>query len=97
MVLLQLKDPLELFVKRREFLPGLGILSRRDMTKAVESDVKPQTFLWICILSESLHGGRRLMSTPSWLDSRLPCVGFNHSIDFLFRQNLRDDHFYNRT
>ena len=31
MVLLQLKDPLELFVKSREFLPGSGFLSR-DMT-----------------------------------------------------------------
>ena len=27
---LQLKDPLELFVKRREFLPGSGFLSRRE-------------------------------------------------------------------
>ena len=32
MVLLQQKDPLELFVKSREFLPGSGFLSRRDMT-----------------------------------------------------------------
>ena len=32
MVLLQLKDPLELFVKSREFLPGYRFLSRRDMT-----------------------------------------------------------------
>ena len=32
MVLLQLKDPLELFLKSREFLPGSGFLSRRDMT-----------------------------------------------------------------
>ena len=32
MVLLQLKDPLEIFVKGREFLPGSGFLSRRDMT-----------------------------------------------------------------
>ena len=32
MVLPQLKDPLELFVKRRGFLPGSGFLSRRDMT-----------------------------------------------------------------
>ena len=36
MVLLQQKDPLELFVKSREFI------SRRDMTEAVESDVKYQ-------------------------------------------------------
>ena len=40
MVVLQLKDPLELFVKRREFLPGSGFLPHCDMTKAVESDVK---------------------------------------------------------
>ena len=32
MVLLQLKDPLELFMKSREFLPGSRFLSRRDMT-----------------------------------------------------------------
>ena len=32
MVLLQQKDPLELLVKSREFLPGSGFLSRRDMT-----------------------------------------------------------------
>ena len=31
MVLLQLKDPLELFVKRSEFLSGFGFLSCRDM------------------------------------------------------------------
>ena len=31
MVLLQLKELLELFVKRREFLSGSGFLSRRDM------------------------------------------------------------------
>ena len=32
MILLQLKDPLELFVKSREFVPGSGFLSRCDMT-----------------------------------------------------------------
>ena len=32
MVLIQLKDPLELFVKSREFLPSSGFLSHRDMT-----------------------------------------------------------------
>ena len=45
MVFLQLKVPLELFVKSREFLPGSGFLSRRDMTAAVKSDVKPNSFL----------------------------------------------------
>ena len=45
MVLLQLKGPLELFVKRREFLPGSGFLFRRHMTLAFGSDIKPQTFL----------------------------------------------------
>ena len=45
MVLLQLKDHLELFVKRREFFPGSRFLSRRDMTLAVKSDVKPNSFL----------------------------------------------------
>ena len=44
MVLLQLKDPLELFVKRKEFLRGSGFLSRRDMTKVVESAVQNQSF-----------------------------------------------------
>ena len=37
MVLLQLKDPVELFVKRREFLS----CPRRYITYVVESDVKP--------------------------------------------------------
>ena len=32
MVLLELKDHLELFVKRSEFLPGSRFLSCRDMT-----------------------------------------------------------------
>ena len=32
MVLMQLTDPLELFVKSREILPGSEFLSRRDMT-----------------------------------------------------------------
>ena len=45
MVLMQLKEPLELFVKSREFPPGSGFLSRRDMTWAVESDVKPNSYL----------------------------------------------------
>ena len=40
MVLLQPKDPLELLVKRREFLHGSGCLSRNGMTYVVESDVK---------------------------------------------------------
>ena len=31
MVLLQLKDPLEIFLKRIEFLPGSGFLSCRDI------------------------------------------------------------------
>ena len=43
MIYLQLKKPLELFVKRRKFLPGSRFLSRRDMTYmlAIESDVNP--------------------------------------------------------
>ena len=45
MVLVQLKDPLELFVKSTEFLPGYGFLSCHNMTGAVESDVKPNSFL----------------------------------------------------
>ena len=47
MVFMQLKDPLELFLKRREFLtrPVPGFLSRRDMTYAVESHVKPHSFV----------------------------------------------------
>ena len=44
LVLLQLKDSLELFVKRRDLLPGSGFLSRRDMTLAVKSAVKPHSF-----------------------------------------------------
>ena len=55
MVLLQLKEPLELFVKRKEFLPGSGFPSRRDITKGVESDVKPHSFLpssEFCLVAE---------------------------------------------
>ena len=40
MVLLQLKDLLELFVKEEKCLPGSAHLSRCDMMLAVESDVK---------------------------------------------------------
>ena len=57
MVPLQLKVPLELFVKRREFLPDFsGFLSPRDMTKAVESDVKPNSFLLCGIPHTSFLG-----------------------------------------
>ena len=38
------KDPLELFVKRGEFLRVSGFLSRRDMTRAVESHVETISF-----------------------------------------------------
>ena len=41
---LQMKDPLELSIKRREFLPGSVFLSHRDITLAVESNVKTNTF-----------------------------------------------------
>ena len=47
MSLLHLKDPLELIVKIREFHPDYGFLSRRDMTSAVESDVKQHPFFLI--------------------------------------------------
>ena len=47
MVLLQLKDPLERSVNRRKFLLGSGFLSRRDMTSAVESDIKPHTLPYL--------------------------------------------------
>ena len=40
MIRLQLKDPLKLFVKRREFPSGSGFLSHRDITYAVESAIK---------------------------------------------------------
>ena len=56
MVLLQLKDPLELFVKSREFLPGSGFLSRRDMSLAVESDVKPNSFLPLTVAPDGVSG-----------------------------------------
>ena len=39
MVVLQLKDPLELLLMTREFLPSSGFLSRCDMTYVVESEV----------------------------------------------------------
>ena len=43
MVLLQIKDPLELFLKGREFLHCSGFLTHRDRSKAVVSDVLTQT------------------------------------------------------
>ena len=54
MVLLQLKGPLEHFVKRRKFLPGSGFLRRCNMTSAVESNVKLQTFLPLPCVHSSL-------------------------------------------
>ena len=39
MMLLQLRDPLDIFIKRREFLTDSGFLSRCDMTYAVESNL----------------------------------------------------------
>ena len=46
---MQLKEPLELFLKRREFLPGSMLLSRRDMTSPVKSSIKnlPSFFLLV--------------------------------------------------
>ena len=43
MVFLQLKGPLELFVKRRKFLPGpgSGFLLRCVITQAAESNINP--------------------------------------------------------
>ena len=40
MALLQLNGRLQIFVKRSEFLPVSVLLSRRDRTYAVESDLK---------------------------------------------------------
>ena len=42
MVLLQLKDPLELFIKRREFIPSCGFVSCHDMNL---SNIKSNSFL----------------------------------------------------
>ena len=42
---LQLKDPLELFVKRKEFLPSSVFLFHRNNTEAVESNAKNHSFL----------------------------------------------------
>ena len=44
MVLLQLKDPLELFGKRRKFLNGSGFLSPHNITLSVESDTATCSF-----------------------------------------------------
>ena len=64
MVILQLKDLFELFVKRREFLPGSGFLSRRDIY-AVESDVKP---LHSFLPSIIIHGSKGGVGTTSTLN-----------------------------
>ena len=44
-MLLLLKGSLELFLKRREFLPSSRVLSCRNITIAVESYVKTNSFL----------------------------------------------------
>ena len=44
-LILQLRDPLELFTKRREFLPGYRFLSCPNMTLAVKRDLKNNSFL----------------------------------------------------
>ena len=48
MVPLQLKDPLELFVKRRKFLPGSGFPCHCDTTLAVKSS--PNDCYFTCIV-----------------------------------------------
>ena len=73
MVLLQLKYPLELFVKRREFLPGSGLLSPRDMTYAVESDIKfhsflPSNFYFSSFFFWHVSGERQLTVSGNALD-----------------------------
>ena len=50
-VILQLIDTLELFVKRREFLPGSGFLSCGKVT-FVESDVKTHSFIPLSLKSK---------------------------------------------
>ena len=45
LVLLQLKHPLELFVKRREFLPSSEFVFCHDMIQAVEGDLKTHSFI----------------------------------------------------
>ena len=55
MVLLQLKDPLELFVKRREFFPGSWFLSCHAMTLAVHSGVTTQSFLLQLLTSHNVN------------------------------------------
>ena len=48
MSLLQLKDPVEIFVKRREFffpIPGFYQVTKYDLIRPVESNVKTFSFL----------------------------------------------------
>ena len=53
MVLLQLEDPSELFVKRREFPPISAFLSRRDMTvMAYKTFIEVLDFVF-CIYGQS--------------------------------------------
>ena len=54
MVLLQLKDPLELFGERREFLPGYGFLSYCDTTYGVESNINIFKYLVILCFTPKL-------------------------------------------
>ena len=64
MVLLQLKDPLELFVKRREFLPGSAFLSRHGITYDIEIDVKPNFSFPYCA-ARSMTAEVCLSRTPA--------------------------------
>ena len=53
---LQLKDPLELFMKRREFHPSSRFLSRRDMTQVVGSEVNTHSFLPYLVICKDYQG-----------------------------------------
>ena len=59
MALLQLKGLLELYLKRREFLPGSGFLHRRAVNLAVESDVILTSFRLPCFWTAAGLTGSR--------------------------------------
>ena len=53
MVLLQMKDPLEPFIKRRGYLSSFRFLFLCDMTLAVKNNVKPILYIVTQLLSVS--------------------------------------------
>ena len=51
----QLKHPFGIVMKKREYISGFGFLFRRELTGAVESDLKPIPF-FLCPVPQFIQG-----------------------------------------